>query len=284
MSELEGRTAIVTGAGSPRGMGRAIVETLAAQGANIVASDMAQGDPDMVMEALGYRYGAGEGLEESVAAAKALGVQAEAVCADVTQAEQVEALAAKAKEFFGRIDILVNVAGGSWGSNRVADYEPEAWLKTLHVNLFGTFLTTKYCLPHLEANKCGSIVNIASIAASRAHEMLSAYGAAKAAIVQFTRDVACESGPSGVRANVILPGDVQTDMFAMEMKGEALIHGKTEEEALAASAASTPVGRIGTPKDVADLVAFLASDRAAFVTGVAIPLTGGKDLPFRTGG
>lgn len=282
MKSLTNKVALVTGAGSPRGMGRAIVEALAAQGANMIVSDIAQGDPDPLMEMLGYRYGAGQGLDEAVAAAEAVGAHAAACTADVTQAEQVEALVAFAMQSMGRIDILVNVAGGSWGTNRVADYDPDQWLKTVRVNLFGPFLTTKYCLPHMEAQGGGSIVNIASIAAVRSHEMLSAYGAAKAGVVQFTRDVATEYGPAGIRANAILPGDIRTDMLEMEFRGMSAMLGMSESDIAQMAAESAPLKRLGEVQDIAALTAFLCSDAASFLTGLAIPATGGKDLPFRS--
>ena len=175
MSGLQGRTALVTGAASPRGMGRAIVETLAAQGACVAASDIARPEPDPVMEALGYQYGAKQGLEETVAAARERGAEAEAICADVASPEDVEALVAQTVARFGGVDILVNVAGGSWGSNRVGGYDPEQWLRTVRVNLYGPFLTTRFSLPHMEKAGKGVIINIASVAAIRTHEMLSAY-------------------------------------------------------------------------------------------------------------
>lgn len=281
MPELEGRAAIVTGAGNPRGIGRAVIEALAAEGANIVATDIAQSDPDPIMQVLGYDYGADLGLDNAVEAVRALGRQAVAVHADVTKPEEVQALVKEARAAFGRVAILVNVAGGSWGSNRVADYEPAQWLKTLHVNLYGAFLTAKCCLQDMEHHG-GCIVNVASVAAIRAHDMVSAYGAAKAGVVQFTRDVAVEYGPQGVRANAVLPGDIQTDMLDMELKGIAALHGSTPEEAAAISANSAPLRRLGTPEDVAALVAFLCMDKASFLTGLAIPVTGGKELPFRS--
>lgn len=281
MSELEGRVAIVTGAGSPRGMGRAIVEALAREGAHIVASDVAEAHPDAMMEALGYRYGAGEGLGETVDAACREGVEAIGVAADVTCEEEVGAMVEAAVRTFGRVDILVNVAGGSWGSNRIADYAPEDWLKTVRVNLYGPFLTTRAVLPHMEAQGRGSIVNIASIAAVRAHAMISAYGAAKAGLVQFTRDTAVEYGPSGIRANALLPGDIDTEMYAMEARGMAMLLGLSEAEVVEMSTGTTPLRRLGTPADIAALVAFLVSDRASFLTGLAIPVTGGKELAFK---
>jgi len=280
MKELDGRVAIVTGAGSPRGMGRAIVEELAKQGAAIVASDVAQGPRDPLQEMMGYQYGADQGLDETVAAAEKLGVEALAVRADVTDAAAVEALVAAAAERFERVDILVNVAGGSWGTNRVADYDPEQWMHTVRVNLFGTFLTTKHALPHMVAQGRGAIVNISSVAAIRGHEMVSAYGAAKAGMVAFTRDVAVEYGPEGIRANAVLPGDIQTDLLTMEYKGMSMVLGITEDEVVAKSIEATPVRRTGEPADVAQVVAFLCSDRAAFLTGLAIPITGGKELAW----
>ena len=97
----------------------------------------------------------------------------------------------------------------------------------------------------------------------------------------LARELAAEWGPEGVRANVLLPGDIQTDMFAMECKGSAMLEGVSEEQFVQRSAETTPVRRVGAPQDVADLTAFLCSDRASFLTGLAIPVTGGKDLPFR---
>ena len=279
--ELAGRTAIVTGAGSPRGMGRAIVETLAGMGANIVASDTPRPAPDPVMEALQYKYGADEGLEETVAAAKERGVEAIAAPGDITDQDDMKGMAKTAMDTFGRIDILVNVAGGAWGSNRITDYDPEDWMKTIRTNLFGTFLATNACLQFMENQGAGAIVNIASIAGVRSLEMLSAYGASKAGIIQFTRDIAVESGPKGVRAYALMPGDIDTDMYRMEARGYAMMHGETEENFIAKSAGSTPMGRIGLPSDIAELTAFLCTDRAAFLTGLVIPVTGGKELAFR---
>lgn len=280
MKELEGRVAIVTGAGSPRGIGRAIVEALAAEGAQIAASDIAQADPDTLQQMFGYQYGAAQGLDATVEAAKAHGVEAIGVLANVADPADVEALVKAAAERFGRIDMLVNVAGGSWGTNRVGDYDPDQWLRTVQVNLFGTFLTTKYVLPHMEAQGAGAIVNIASVAAIRAHEMMSAYCAAKAGVVAFTQSVAQEYGPNGIRANAVLPGDIQTDLLTMEYKGMSMVLGIPEEEVAEKSKNETPVRRLGEAQDVARLVAFLCSDRAAFLTGLAIPITGGKELAW----
>jgi NAD(P)-dependent dehydrogenase (short-subunit alcohol dehydrogenase family) len=281
MGELSGRVAIVTGAGNPRGIGRAIAEALAAAGADLCVSDIAKGDPDAVMEALGYQFGADQGLDETTSAVREQGVDALAVAADVTQPEEVEQLVKQALQHFGQLDILVNVAGGSWGSNRVGEYEPEHWLKTLHVNLYGAFLTTRACLPQFENQGRGVIVNIASVAAIRSHEFTSAYSAAKAGLVQFTRDVATEYGPQGIRANAILPGDIDTDLLKMEFRGMSALLGMSEEEVAEMSSSGTPLRRLGQPQDVAHLAAFLCSDRASFLTGLAIPVTGGKELPFR---
>jgi NAD(P)-dependent dehydrogenase (short-subunit alcohol dehydrogenase family) len=279
--DLKGKYAIVTGCASEQGIGRAIVEALAQEGVNVCCTDIATATPDFLMEAMGYTYGGNEALEKTVAAAKAYGVNAIALTADVTKADEVEEMVKQAHAQLGRIDILVNVAGGSWGSNRVAEYDPEQWLKTLHINLFGTFLTTKFCLSYMENQGSGAIVNIASIAAERSHDMVSAYGAAKAGVVQFTRDVATEYGPAGIRANAILPGDIKTEMLAMEFRGMAALLDMSEDDVAELSSQGTPLRRLGQPKDVADTAVFLASDAASFLTGLSIPVTGGKHLPFR---
>ncbi|MFA6243553.1 MAG: SDR family NAD(P)-dependent oxidoreductase [Candidatus Hydrogenedentales bacterium] len=282
MKDFENKVALVTGAGSPRGIGRAVVETLARMGSRIVASDVEEPLPDVIHEVLGYKHGAKQGLDDTVAAAQALGVEAIAIRADITVPEDVEQLVAQAEDAFGRIDSLVNVAGGSWGSNRVGEYEPEQWLDTIKVNLFGAFLTSRYVLPIFEKQRGGVIVNVASIAAERACEMVSAYSAAKAGLVALTRDIAVEYGPQGIRANAVLPGDIQTDLLAMEFKGMATMMGVAEDRIVEQAVAASPLRRLGIPADVAELVAFLCTDHASFLTGLAIPVTGGKELPWRT--
>jgi NAD(P)-dependent dehydrogenase (short-subunit alcohol dehydrogenase family) len=251
-------------------------------GSRIVASDVEEPLPDVIHEVLGYKHGAKQGLDDTVAAAQALGVEAIAIRADITVPEDVEQLVAQAEDAFGRIDSLVNVAGGSWGSNRVGEYEPEQWLDTIKVNLFGAFLTSRYVLPIFEKQRGGVIVNVASIAAERACEMVSAYSAAKAGLVALTRDIAVEYGPQGIRANAVLPGDIQTDLLAMEFKGMATMMGVAEDRIVEQAVAASPLRRLGIPADVAELVAFLCTDHASFLTGLAIPVTGGKELPWRT--
>lgn len=281
MRDLEGKVALVTGAGSPRGIGRAIVEALARLGARIVASDVEDPLPDVIHDVLGYKHGAKQGLDDTIAAAVALGVEAIAVRADVSVPESVEQLVERAEKAFGRIDILVNVAGGSWGSQRAGEYDPDQWLDTVNVNLYGTFLTMRHVLPVFEKQRGGIIVNIAAIAAHRACPMSSAYSAAKAGVVALTRDVAVEYGPQGIRANAVLPGDIQTDYLSMEFKGAATLLGCPDEKVKSAAVAASPLRRLGSPRDVAEVVAFLCTDRASYLTGLAIPVTGGKELPWR---
>jgi len=281
MEHLEDAVALVTGAGSPRGIGRAIVEQLAARGVNIVASDIATAAPDEYMLETGYRYGADMGLDETVAAAKKLGVSAIGLRCDITSPGDVDILVEEAMQVFKRIDILVNVAGGSWGSNRIGDYAPELWLKTLQTNLFGTFLTCRAVLPIMEQQESGAIVNIASIAAIRAHPLTSAYNAAKAGVVQFTRDIAVEYGPLGIRANCLLPGDIQTDLLAAEHRGMAEVLEMPEEEIAELSACGVPLRKLGTPREVAAAAVFLCSPEASFITGLAMPVSGGRELSHK---
>lgn len=278
MGELDGRVAIVTGAGNPRGMGRAIALHLASQGARIVVSDVAAASPDELQQALGYSYGAALGLEGTVQEVKERGSEAVAVEGDVTDPVDVERVVQAAVETFGRIDILVNVAGGAWGSALISDYDPDLWMKTLKVNLFGAFLTTKFALPHLAGSGHGAIVNISSVAAIRPGEYTSAYDASKAGLVALTRSVAVEWGPQGVRANALLPGDIQTDLLSFEYRAVGMLMGTGEEDVAKRSAEATPVRRLGGTADVAELVGFLCSDRAAYLTGLAIPVTGGREL------
>ncbi len=281
-SGLKDKVALVTAAGSPLGMGRAIIDALTSEGVHIIACDMSPEEDEGGVPMMGLGGDpVARGLSEAVTAAKAKGVDAIEARADFSEPDEVEALILRARSHFGQVDLLVNVAGECWGANRVGEYDVDAWRRTMDVNLYGVFLTTRYVLPLMEERGGGCIVNVSSIAAERSHPMLSAYGAAQAGVAQFTRDVATEYGASGIRANAILAGDIRTDAFAKECKGMAALLGMSGEEVAQMSAETAPLRRLGDVADVARLVLFLASDAASFLTGLCVPVTGGRELPFK---
>ncbi len=275
MSGLEGRVAIITGAGRRGGIGEAIARRLAREGCHVVLADLCK-PPE---ETLHPGTGQWEELQAIAREVEALGVRALPVRVDVTDADAVQAMVAATEEAFGRLDILVNNAGAVFAPAPVVQMDERAWRKTLEVNATGTFLCSKYALPlMIRGGRGGRVVNISSVAAERPRPYLSAYAASKAAVIALTQSLAQEVAPYGITVNAVLPGDIDTPMKQWGFRLEAQVLQKPYEEVVSALVARIPVGRLGLPEDVAHLVAFLASEEAAFITGQAYKLTGGREL------
>ena len=241
---LSGKTAIVTGGG--RDIGRSCALRLAAEGANV---------------AINY-FASGTGAESAAAEIAASGGRAFALKGDLTVPDAAEALVAETVGAFGGIDILVNNTGGLIARKKMSEMTLEHWRAVMDLNLTSTFLMIKACLPHMTT---GAIVNLASQAGRDGGGPGSvAYASAKGAVMTMTRGLAKELGPA-IRVNALCPGMIDTDFHNVH----------TRDEVRRAVEAATPVRRQGTPEDVASLVAFLASDDAAFVTGANVDINGG---------
>ncbi len=276
MGALDGKVALVTGAGRPRGIGAAIALRLAREGARVVVSDLCRPPaPDQAHPGAADA----DSLAQVAEAVRAEGVDCLAVQADVTDFASVQALVAQTMEAFGRLDVLVNNAGVALSPAPVVQMDIAAWRKTLDVNVTGAFLCCKAALPAMmQSGAGGRVINMASLAARRPRPFMAAYAASKAALVALTQSLALEVAAFGITVNAVLPGDIDTDLKQWGLRLEAQVTGQPYEAVLQRAVAQIPVGRMGLPEDVAALVAFLASDEAAFVTGQAWNLTGGREL------
>jgi NAD(P)-dependent dehydrogenase (short-subunit alcohol dehydrogenase family) len=248
---LAGRAAIITGAAS--GLGAEMARTFSREGAAIVVADFnAEGGAAMTQE-----------LERS-------GGSAIFVETDVSRPADCERMVTRAVETFGKLDIIVNNAGIG-GIGALADLTEEAWDVVMDINLKGVFLGTKYAWPALLANGGGVILNTASVAGLVPAPGFAPYGVAKAGVVQLTKITALEGAPHNIRANALCPVWVPTPMVEA-----ALLISGDPDATRQMMIDGVPLGRMGTTQDVANSALFLASDEAAFLTGVALPIDGGS--------
>ena len=250
--KLDGKVALITGAGS--GIGRAAAEIFAAEGASVAVVDLRL-----------------DGAEETVAKIEVAGGQAVAIAGNVAVAADAEAAVAAAVDAFGGLNILYNNAGVD-SKGTVAEAEESDWDRCFDVNAKGTFLMSKAAVPHLRAGGTAAIVNQGSVAALVAVRNFAAYCAAKAAVVGLSRSMAVDLAPDGIRVNVICPGTVFTPLMEPMLTARG---GGSLEKGLEMTVAKYPIGRLGTPEEIARVALFLASDDSAFLTGSVIAADGG---------
>jgi len=243
---VTGRVAIVTG--GTGGLGSAIAARLGDDGFRVAVADIAVAAGSMTSTA--PRTG-----DDSVVA----------VPVDVTDAESAAAMCAAVRHHWGRVDVLVNNAGIAGPTTPVASYPPDAWQRVIAVNLTGTFHCTRACLPVMATAGYGRIVNIASIAGKDGNPDMSAYSASKGGVIAFTKSVAKEVARTGILVNCVVPGVIDAGLTD---------NAPDEERQLFLS--RIPMGRMGRPGELAELVSWLASERCSFSTGATYDLSGGR--------
>jgi NAD(P)-dependent dehydrogenase (short-subunit alcohol dehydrogenase family) len=252
---LEGRTAIVTGGASPRGLGLAAAKLMAEHGARVLITDI----DGPAAEAAAKTLPADAGRRT-----KHFGIRC-----NVTDKGECEASVAMAMQHFGRIDVLVNIAGIT-SPQRLLEVTPEMYSLVMDINMRGTLYMTQSVVPAMRRQKGGSIVNMSSVSAQRGGGVFggSHYSAAKAAVLGYTKAAARELGPDNIRVNAICPSFIDTDITA----------GQLTPDKLAGIVASVPMGRPGHAHEVAGCVLFLASDLSSYVTGTELDIHGGSHI------
>ncbi len=273
MNSLNDKIALITGSGKKSGIGYAIAKKLASMGANIIIADFGNA------EGFNADVGCGTMSEmETIAAqlAEVYSVKTLAVNLDVTDTALVTAMAETVKTEFGRVDILCNNAGATFGvPNGVHTYDETAWMRTVDVNLHGVFRVSKAIVPLMQ-EKGGAIINTASRAGKVPPLFNGAYAVSKAGVIMLTKVMAKELSGLKIRVNAICPGQIMTDLEKWRFGLEAQFLNTTVEEQEQKMCESIPLGRIGSPAEVADMAAFLASDDSSFVTGQALNICGGQ--------
>ncbi len=254
--ELDDKIAVVTGGG--RGIGRAIALAYARAGASLVLASRSR-----------------EALEETRAMVEALGRKALVVPVDIRQEEDVRNLAAQALGHFGRVDILVNNSGVGGPSAPLWTITPAEWQETFAVNVTGVYLCCRAFLPSMIERRSGCIVIIGSMTGKRPLLGRTPYAASKMALVGLTRTLAWETGPYGIRVNVISPVGVEGERIEWVIRKQAQAQGISVEEARRQLTSSSPSGRLVPADDVAAAAVFLASDRAASITGEDLNVSAG---------
>ena len=280
MSDLDGKIALITGAGGMRGVGRATVMKLAGQGSDVALSDVRRDVSDLPPAEIRNEWGGIETVSQEV---QALGRRAVPIYCDLSDPNEIERLVERTMTEFGRIDILVNNARAIIGRDKVpvTQLDKEVWDHFLAINTTAVFLTTKAVAPHMiDSGRGGRIINIASNAGKQASANGAAYSASKFAVLGLTQATAMDLAPYNITVNAVCPGPINTDRMSYWERDKAQELGITQEEfrsqVVDSSAQGTPLGRIAESEDVANMVAFLAGDDASFITGQSYNVNGGQ--------
>ena len=279
MGNLDGKVALVTGAGGMRGVGRATALKLAAQGADLAITDVRRDAGDLPPAELRQEWHSIDSVSDEV---EALGRRCLPQYMDLGVSAEIQTLVRQVMEHYGRIDILINNARAVIGRDKVpvTELEEDVWHHFLDINTTAVFLCTKFVGQEmLRQGAGGRIINIASNASKQASAMGAAYSASKFAVLGLTQASALDLAPHGITVNAVCPGPINTDRMSYWERSQADAAGVSMEEFRAQiveqAGRATPLGRIAEAEDVANMVGFLVSDEANFITGQAYNVNGG---------
>jgi 3-oxoacyl-[acyl-carrier protein] reductase len=278
---LTTRVALITGCGKRDGMGRAIANTLAASGVAVVVADKQPGGvPNRRQEIVGSsdagEWGGVDSLVEEITAA---GGTAMSLLGDISAEADAQLMVDTAAAWRGRLDILVNGAAAPQGLDRqdIEEVPIDVWDMVIGINLRGTYLMSRFAVPHMRAQRWGRIINISSQAGQVAAAKSTAYSASKAAVLGFTRALSADVAPWGVTVNAIAPGMVATSRSVLSIDPSLDVDAEVKRRG-----SMLAVGRSGYPEDIAAAVAYLASEGSGYMTGQTLVLDGGGSAPFAT--
>ncbi len=273
MKLLDGKTAIVTGAAAPRGIGRATAHRLAKEGACVIVTDVAStGTTDASGASNAQR------LAEIVELIEQDGGRALALEVDVTKRQDIARCLEKTREVFGGFDVLVNNAGTTVGTGPFLEATESDWETSFQVNLLGPMKFCQAVIPCFQAAGGGVIVNVGSTGSLGAEAGFGAYTAMKHGVIGLTKTIAAEFGGQGIRCNAVCPGYTMTDMHMGVNTRIAAENGLPVETVMEQRYAGVALRRAGMPEEVADVITYLAGPASSYVTGVALPVAGGLSV------
>jgi NAD(P)-dependent dehydrogenase (short-subunit alcohol dehydrogenase family) len=276
---LEGKVALITGAGGMRGIGRATALKLAEQGADLAITDVRRDPGDLPPAEVRLEWQSVDSVAREV---EERGCRCLPLYADLSDSTQIQDVVRRTVEHFGRLDIMVNNARAIIGRDQVpvTELDEEVWRHSLDINTTAVYLFTKYAGREIiRQGQGGRIINMASNAAKQASARGAAYSASKFAVLGLTQASALDLAPYGITVNAVCPGPMNTDRTNYAERDRAEAEGITVEEMRARIVAETgsriPLGRMGESEDVANMVAFLVSDEGGYITGQAYNVNGG---------
>jgi len=275
MYDLDGKVAIVTGAGRPKGLGEAMAKRLAQEGCRVIIHDIGEIKGEVAPK---HGVGTEDDLHQVVTAIKDEGGEAAGFAADMLIESEVKGLINFSVSTFGRLDILVNNAGIGYLFGPLIEMTQEQWDAVLGVNLRGCFFGIKHAAKQMiKQGEGGRIISIASQAAKSGFGNTAAYTSSKHGLVGLTRVAGIELAPHNINVNAICPNHVTTGLGAWQNNFMSRAQGKSEEEYLADMRSRIPMGRVGMADDIAKACAFLCSDQADYITAEALNVSGGEE-------